>query len=320
MTTEQLMGFLQELSINKYTIKIFLSIIIGFSLLTFLGCSDSNHNNVLNKPENSIPTVRNVSFRDTSTVATNAKLAVYFSKIMDSTTITTNTVTLKETSSQNSVTITVSYSGEIATIKPSSNLKDGTNYTLTLTTGIKDLNTTALLQNYSFTFITSGTAAVTYSTPTGRVLPILKTGQTTSNTDYDDGYYEKGATRSYTRGSDIVIDNTTGLQWQDDATPSVMMWSSAVSYCQSITLGGYSDWRLPDIYELLSITDYGRDDPSIDSTFSNYAQVHDGTGNYWSATNRASYTNSAFYVNFAKSNQWYANKTDSKYVRCVRNN
>ena len=31
-------------------------------------------------------------------------------------------------------------------------------------------------------------------------------------------------------------------------------WDSAKVYCSNSTLGGYSDWRLPNVDELLSIT------------------------------------------------------------------
>jgi hypothetical protein len=43
---------------------------------------------------------------------------------------------------------------------------------------------------------------------------LVKTGQTTSYTDYDDGYYQKGITRSYTDNDDgTITDNVTGLMW-----------------------------------------------------------------------------------------------------------
>jgi len=54
--------------------------------------------------------------------------------------------------------------------------------------------------------------------------PVLKSGQTTEYYAGDDGTYQAGLARSYTRddGNGIVTDNATGLQWQDDAVGSTI--------------------------------------------------------------------------------------------------
>jgi len=49
-----------------------------------------------------------------------------------------------------------------------------------------------------------------------------------------------------------VTSNSTGHSWQQ-GTGGAMSWESALSYCESLALGGYSDWRLPNIKELESI-------------------------------------------------------------------
>jgi hypothetical protein len=33
-------------------------------------------------------------------------------------------------------------------------------------------------------------------------------------------------------------------------------WKSALSFCETLSFGNYSDWRLPSVQELLSIADY----------------------------------------------------------------
>lgn len=50
----------------------------------------------------------------------------------------------------------------------------------------------------------------------------------------------------------ITKDSATGLMWQDNRdTVSVQKnWDNAQTYCENLTLGGFSDWRLPNIYEL----------------------------------------------------------------------
>ena len=144
---------------------------------------------------------------------------------------------------------------------------------------------------------------------------LKKTGQTTSYANYDDGYYKKGVTPSYTRDStnNTVTDNVTHLMWQDDATPATMTWSDAQTYCSTLSLGGYTDWRLPTRKELVGLSDYGRYSPAIDLTFQNTI-----SNDYWSSTTNASNTSFAWIVYFDGGDQDNDDKTYSNYVRCVR--
>ena len=54
--------------------------------------------------------------------------------------------------------------------------------------------------------------------------------------------------------------------WQQATAPGTYTWEQAFTYCENFTLGGYSDWRLPNRNELQSIVDYSRYNPSIDTT------------------------------------------------------
>jgi hypothetical protein len=97
-----------------------------------------------------------------------------------------------------------------------------------------------------------------------------------------------------------------------------MTWANAITLCEDLDLGGYSDWRLPDVYELPSIVDYNRHNPAIDpgtfpGTLSSY---------YWSSSTPvppASPT-AAWEVDFNTGILHYSTKTntDPFYVRCVR--
>ena len=113
--------------------------------------------------------------------------------------------------------------------------------------------------------------------------------------------------------SSIVTDSATGLQWQDDATPSTMTWQGAIDYCEAFTLAGKSDWRLPNFNELTSIVDDTVYNPSISSVFVNTASYY-----YWSSTTNTIYTGGAWIVNFYYGHQNSSSKAYSHYVRCVR--
>jgi hypothetical protein len=59
----------------------------------------------------------------------------------------------------------------------------------------------------------------------------------------------------YSISSGIVRDNATKLEWQQVTPGQAMSWSSAVTYCQTLTLDG-TGWRLPTVQELQTILDH----------------------------------------------------------------
>lgn len=89
-------------------------------------------------------------------IATGKVLSVTFSKSMDPTTINTTTFTLVMGTTP--VAGTVSYTGNVATFTPSAPLLANTQYTATVSTGVKDLAGNALASALVWSF-TTGTAA-----------------------------------------------------------------------------------------------------------------------------------------------------------------
>jgi hypothetical protein len=119
---------------------------------------------------------------------------------------------------------------------------------------------------------------------------------------------------SYTdNGNGTVTDNRTGLMWQQ-GEPGGMTLGNALSYCEGLSLGGHSDWRLPNIRELESLTDDTRYYPAIDTSFfpNAYASY------YWSSTTDAGNPNVAWDVGFVCGGVNVDYKYGSTYVRCVR--
>jgi len=146
---------------------------------------------------------------------------------------------------------------------------------------------------------------------------VKKTGQTISYTDFDDGYYQKGVTPSYTRDdvNEIVTDNVTGLEWQDtpEAETTQLAWQDSVDYCTALPLDG-GGWRLPSIEELDTLVDVGRYDPSATEGIFN----HIFFSSYWSSTTYAYNTDLAWFVFFRYGGSTRNTKMNSYYVRCVR--
>ncbi|MFH1187747.1 MAG: DUF1566 domain-containing protein [bacterium] len=77
-----------------------------------------------------------------------------------------------------------------------------------------------------------------------------------------------------------ITDTSTGLMWQQAITEK-MIWEDAINYCENLSLGGYSDWRLPNKNELQSIVDYSCYSPAINLT---YFPDTPETGIFWSST------------------------------------
>jgi len=115
------------------------------------------------------------------------------------------------------------------------------------------------------------------------VIPLIDTVEA-PHTPYGPLAAESPPDSAYTVSTRGVIDNATGLMWEQTASPITNSWGEAWEYCQSKQTGfngGLDDWRLPSVGELMSIVDYGAYVPAINSV------VFPGTSlglPYWTAT------------------------------------
>jgi flagellar biosynthesis GTPase FlhF len=123
-------------------------------------------------------------------------------------------------------------------------------------------------------------------------------------------------TRKQQTSSETVIDPKTGLMWQKGETGR-MNWERAKSYCQNLSLAGYTDWQLPDRETLqqmfawdegghYSKAELQRMFPGIRPAF------------YWSSTTDVVIASDAWLVGFGSGSVGYYVKSYSVYVRCVR--
>jgi hypothetical protein len=146
---------------------------------------------------------------------------------------------------------------------------------------------------------------------------------------------------------EVWADRTTGLTWQATPTGGAMNWSNARAHCESLTLGGRSDWRLPTISELRSLirdcppTEFGGACGAADSCLalecgkndcrgcanaedSDLSGVHwprKLSGNrwyYWSSSPVADAASYAWGVHFRRGSVLGDFKALDRLVRCVR--
>ena len=116
------------------------------------------------------------------------------------------------------------------------------------------------------------------------------------------------------KGDGTIKDNLTGLTWQKVPNLDSLTWENALTYAENLTLGGFSDWRLPNIKELQSISDDKLVNPSVSTTF--FPAI--GVKKYWSSTSLPNQTTRAWYLNTQFGITTYDLKTVRLAVLCVR--
>jgi len=148
---------------------------------------------------------------------------------------------------------------------------------------------------------------------------VVKTGQTISYIDGDDGDYEAGLDRSFTRKKgwfvdEVVTDKATNLQWKDNSYIAYENYNDAANYCNNLDWDDKTDWRLPTISELYTIADRSANNPAIFSVFKNT----NTDKRYWSATEYKRSVNRHYTLGFEFGNDYRATNDQKRYVRCVR--
>lgn len=142
--------------------------------------------------------------------------------------------------------------------------------------------------------------------------------------DGQDAFYSINLPSYTDNGDGTIDDNVTGLSWQkctlgesgtdcNTGSASSLIWSDALSQCASLNLAG-TGWRLPTVYELTQLVDYGESLTTINST------VFPGTNPapYWTSTVHATQSSWAWYVSFSQGTTGVNNQSQTYKVRCVR--
>jgi len=152
-------------------------------------------------------------------------------------------------------------------------------------------------------------------------LALEDTGQTSSYTGVfgEDADYTLHPP-SFTTSGGIVEDLVAGRVWQQ-TDGGETTWEDAANYAASLTLGGYTDWRLPTAHELFGIVNHGAVNPALDpAVFTASAAEY-----WWSQDRQVGNASNVWVVNAGggigphpMSETTSAGGTKRFHVRCVR--
>lgn len=154
------------------------------------------------------------------------------------------------------------------------------------------------------------------------MLRLPDTGQTGNYTSTfgEDSDYLINVPSFINNSSNIVVDTVTGLMWQR-TDGGEMTYEAAKIYCDTLTLGGYTNWRLPDCHELFSILNHNRTNPAIDTLYFTKTLAE-----YWWSSQRQANDTTKIWVtnagggvgNHLKTETISAGGTKRFHVRAVR--
>ena len=132
---------------------------------------------------------------------------------------------------------------------------------------------------------------------------------------------------SYTDNGDGTVTHLpTGLTWKRCAegqtwsgttctgSSSAHTWAQALTLASTSSFAGQTDWRLPNIKELLSLVEVCRLNPSINDAIFPVAP----SSYFWSGSPYAYYSNFTWYVGFNNGNSSNGNRSGNASLRLVR--
>ncbi len=134
-----------------------------------------------------------------------------------------------------------------------------------------------------------------------------------------DGSYLINAPSLTNNGDGTIIDNLTGLMWEQKTQANeqlVYTYSEAVTYCDTLNLGGHDDWRVPTRKEYSTVFNLGRTSPALDTTYFPYYTSTQVNG--WTSSPYQPNVNQRWAVLLSWGITFPSATTDALKVRCVR--
>ena len=97
------------------------------------------------------------------------------------------------------------------------------------------------------------------------------------------GKVDESSYKTFTKNGDTaVLDSSTNLVWKKDSVIKTS-WKEALEYCESLDYAGYTDWRLPNRNELLSLLDYSKTLEEVE-VMSSFPDISTNADAFWTST------------------------------------
>jgi len=120
--------------------------------------------------------------------------------------------------------------------------------------------------------------------------------------------------RFVVNGNNVILDALTDLMWQQSVPDDTLIWDDALRYADTASFAGYTDWRLPTIKEIHSISQVDLINPSIDPAWSSVDEAR----KWWSSTTLLNDPLKAWYLYSRFGITTYDAKSIMHHVRLVR--
>lgn len=117
----------------------------------------------------------------------------------------------------------------------------------------------------------------------------------------------------YALSQGLVTEATTGLVWEGGPGAGPVPLDAARSRCDALTLGGFTDWRLPSRIELISLLELSHS-PTLDVTAFPGAPA----ASFWTASPVASTSGRQWAVGFGDGAVSPLDVSSAAWARCVR--
>ena len=111
-----------------------------------------------------------------------------------------------------------------------------------------------------------------------------------------------------------ILDRLTDLTWEKSISQTAVTWEDAILYCENLNLGKNTDWRLPNVKEIRSLSDENKVQPSVNNTIFSGVTIT----KYWSSTSLPNQTTKAWYLDNNFGITTYDVKTATHSVWAVR--
>lgn len=124
-------------------------------------------------------------------------------------------------------------------------------------------------------------------------------------------------------GDGTITDKLTGLMWTQDAKITcisipIPSWQDALDYVAGMNSGAntnfdYTDWRLPNILEIFSLSHQGEHYTGTWLESQGFTNVGKFASTYWTSTTLASFTDRAWLYNLYSNFTWSGDKDENTF-------